>query len=79
MRAPISPTLENTPAPMAEKIRSSGLPAWALFWADGNRTLADIARALTVERSTETTPAQVQTYFEAHEQLGYVQLVAPEE
>ncbi|MDP6041606.1 MAG: M28 family peptidase, partial [Candidatus Latescibacteria bacterium] len=37
--APISPTMENTPTPIADRIRKSGLSAWALFWANGQRSL----------------------------------------
>ena len=77
--APLSPTPENTPLPIAQKIRSSKLPAWALFWANSHRTLHDIANALSAEHNKEITPKQVTTYFEAHEQLGYARLIAPED
>ncbi|MCZ6632771.1 MAG: AAC(3) family N-acetyltransferase, partial [bacterium] len=77
--APLSPTPENTPPPIAQKIRSSKLPAWALFWANSHRTLHDIANALSAEHNKEITPEQVTTYFEAHEQLGYARLIAPED
>lgn len=76
--APLSPTSENTPAPIADRIKKSGLPAWALFWADGRRTLFDITRLLSVEHGKPISPDQVAGYFEAHEALGYVRLIAPE-
>lgn len=75
--APLSPTSENTPAPIADRIKKSGLPAWALFWADGQRTLFGIARLLSVEHGKPISPDQVAAYFEAHEALNYVRLIAP--
>lgn len=75
----LSPTLENTPPPIAKKIREAHLPDWALFWADGNRTLADIARVLSVEQGKEAPIQQVISFFEAHHELGYVELIAPQD
>ena len=72
---PISPTLENTPPHIVQKIRKAGLPPWALFWADGNRTLSDIARAVSAEQGKEISVDQVIGFFEAHAELGYVKLV----
>ena len=68
-------TLENTPPHIAQKIRKAGLPPWALFWADGNRTLSDIARAVSAEQGKEIPVDQVIGFFEAHAELGYVKLV----
>jgi aminoglycoside N3'-acetyltransferase len=76
--APISPTLENTPTPIADRIRKSGLAAWALFWADGQRNLSDIAQCLSIERGKAVEIENVITFFEAHEQLGYIRLTPPE-
>ena len=70
--APLSPNPENLSAVMAERIRGSGLPAWALFWANGERTLADIAEAIAGELQKDITLEQVEGFFEAHEELGYV-------
>ncbi|MBI4532048.1 MAG: AAC(3) family N-acetyltransferase, partial [Candidatus Latescibacteria bacterium] len=77
--APLSPTLDNTPPPIAERIRASKLSAWALFWADGNRRLTDIAEAISCEQKMEVTIEQVTTFFDAHAELGYVELIEPKE
>lgn len=71
----LSPTPENTPTPIAERIRKSGLPAWALFWADGNRTLAEITALLSAEHSKKIDLENVIQFFEAHAELDYVELV----
>ena len=72
--APLSPTSENTPSPIASRIRESKLSPWALFWADGNRTLAEIAEVVSREKEQEVTVEQVVTFFEAQAELGYVKL-----
>lgn len=86
--APLSPTLENTPTPIAQRISRAGLPPWALFWADGRRTLAEIAVLIGCEQTAAVggsgkklapTAEQVGAYFAAHEELGYAQLAGPGE
>jgi aminopeptidase-like protein len=72
--APLAPTLENTPPLIAAQIHDSGLPAWALFWADGNRTLAEIADAVGCETANAVSYEQVAAFFEAHAALSYVEL-----
>ena len=74
---PIAPTLENTPTPIADRIRQSRLSAWALFWADGKRNIHEIAQCISEERGKEVAIENVITFFEAHEQLGYVRLIEP--
>lgn len=75
----LSPTLENVPEAIAQRIRKSGLPAWALFWADGNRSLAEITRLLSAEHKKTVEIKDVITFFEAHAELDYVQLIKPED
>jgi aminoglycoside 3-N-acetyltransferase len=75
--AVLSPSGDNTPAPILERIRSAKLSSWALFWADGNRTLAEIAHALSCEYGREVSVEQVSVFFEAHADLGYVELIEP--
>ncbi len=76
--APLSPTAENMPVHIADRIRKTNLPSWALFWANGERNLSDIARLLSVENGKEISLQQVTEFFEAHETLDYVRLIAPE-
>jgi aminoglycoside 3-N-acetyltransferase len=56
----------------------TGLSPWALFWADGERSLAEIAEVLGSEYGREVKPEQVADFFEAHAELGYVELIDPE-
>jgi len=77
--APVSPSHENTPSSVGERIRATKLSPWALFWADGRRTLAEIARAVSCEQGGEVTVGQVAAYFEAHADLGYAELVEPKD
>ena len=73
--APLTPMLENTPGSIANRIRASGLPVWALYWADGERTLAEIAELVRGETGAAFTAKQVTDYFEAHAELGQVLLI----
>lgn len=77
--APLSPTLENTPPAIAARIRESGLHHWALFWADGRRSVSQIAAAVTCETGRPIEIAQVEAFFLAHADLGYVTWVDPNE
>jgi len=75
----LSPTPENTPPPIADRIRKSGLPSWALFWADGNRNLSEITSLLSAEHNKKIAIENVIEFFEAHAQLDYVQLIEPDQ
>jgi len=79
----LAPTAENTPTPIARKISAAGLNQWALYWANGKRTVEQISAALSWERGgllrPGATPARkpvdataVAGYFEALAELGYV-------
>lgn len=65
----------NAPPHLAARVRQSGISPWALFWADGNRSLSRIAEVLGQEYGREVTPAQVEAFFQAHAELGYVELI----
>jgi aminoglycoside 3-N-acetyltransferase len=84
----LSPTLENTPTPVAQRISKAGLSPWALFWADGKRDLAQIAALIGCEQTASVGGANkklapkaelVAQFFEAHEELGYAELAGPGE
>ena len=68
----LSPTLENTPSPIADRIEASGLEPWALFWADGVRTLAQITQCLTCEYKKPVDSKKRCQFFDAHYDLGYI-------
>ena len=76
---PITPTLENTREPIASRIRKAGLSDWALFWADGVRTIADITELIAQERGREITRDQVSGFFDAHRDLEFVDIVEANE
>lgn len=82
----LAPTTENVEAPIAARLSSARLSQWALYWADGRRTVTEIAERLTWERGGLLAPRgngghredvdtqQVSTYFEALADLDYVRL-----
>jgi hypothetical protein len=71
----LSPISENVSGDISWRIGRSGLSSWALFWADGKRSLTDIAAALSCETGKTVPVRQVAEYFEAHEALDYVRLI----
>ncbi len=81
----LTPTGDNCPPPISRRIDGSGLQRWALYWADGKRSLAQIQQAISVEESGFLSPLgktgdvevelqNVIDYFEAHAELGYIEL-----
>ncbi len=77
--APLSPIPENTPSAIYTRIGKARLSPWALFWADGNRTISEIAQALSCETGQNITLERVITFFEAHAELEYVNLFEQKE
>jgi aminoglycoside 3-N-acetyltransferase len=55
------------------------LPKWAAYWADGNRSLPEIAALLRVELRRDVPAAQALQQFQALAELQYVELVPAEE
>ena len=83
--APLAPTGDNCPPSIAARISGSGLERWALYWADGKRSLAQIREVLSIEYSGFLSPhgktgngegelGDVIDYFEAQAERGYVDL-----
>ena len=82
--AALSPSAENTPEDINERISVAQLSSWALFWADGRRDLGEIAARISCEEVDSSAgpkpqPAsididRVHAYFAAHADLGYVEL-----
>ena len=71
------PTTENVSANIAGQLGRCGLPHWAAFWADGHRSLAEIARAIAIEEGRDVLIDSVIVYFEALAELKYVELMDP--
>ena len=81
----LAPTTENVEPPLGRRISAARLNQWALYWADGRRTVEQIAAALAWEQGgllrpgvtpkrRPVDPAAVAGYFEALAELGYVDL-----
>ena len=84
--AVLSPTAENAPAAINARIAATQLAPWALFWADGQRNVGEIAECIAREEAdyragprTDGPVAvdRVHEYFAAHADLGYVELMDP--
>lgn len=75
----LSPIGENAPPDINSRIGGKGLSPWALFWADGHRTLHEISQAVACETGNPVKMDGVIAYFEAHAELGYVELVEKSE
>ena len=84
----LSPDSHNTPPPLARRINDAGFRPWALFWADGQRDIDQIARLVACEESgllapgkrrplRPPRPAELAEFFAAHADLGYVELMQP--
>ncbi len=69
---PLAPDLENLRPDVRHRLAESGLGRQPLFWADGRRTLADIARLHSLETGKRVTVEQVQRHFEALAEAGFV-------
>ena len=76
--APITLDQGNITTAIAERVRRAGVSKWTHFWADGERSLADIAELAEGETGREADPVRLADFFEAHAELGYVQLVEPD-
>jgi len=50
-----------------------------LFWADGNRSLIRIAQILSHECGREVSVERVHSFYQAHAELGYVELIECED
>ncbi|MEE2754886.1 MAG: AAC(3) family N-acetyltransferase [Candidatus Latescibacterota bacterium] len=74
-KRPITPTPENTRSDIAARIRKTGLPQWAVYWADGERSIAQITRLVSQEVGQTVAPEAVSNYFEAHTDLGYTEII----
>lgn len=77
-RMPLAPTPENVRPPLGAKLGRS-FPKWAVYWADGKRSLSDIAAFASLDAETALELPAVIDHFEAMAELGYVDLVQPEE
>ena len=74
-RVPLAPTYENVDSRLRQCFRDSHVHKWALYWADGSRTLQRIRELASAEASTEYSLEQITAFFQAMAEIGYVKLV----
>jgi aminoglycoside N3'-acetyltransferase len=72
-RLPLAPTPENVWPHTRRKLDPS-FPKWAAYWADGQRSLAEIAALVSLDADHELPLPRVIDYFQALAELGYVDL-----
>lgn len=75
----LAPDFENIPPEARARLNRSGLDRRPLFWADGERTLRQIAGLHAEESGTEPDPAAMIEYFEALAAVGFVKLIPPDQ
>ncbi|MCK5802071.1 MAG: AAC(3) family N-acetyltransferase [Lentisphaeria bacterium] len=74
-RIPIAPTYEKMSPPLRERIQHSDVHTWALYWADGARSLDDIRRLASAEAGKTYSKRQIADFFAVMDEIGYVKLV----
>jgi len=72
-RLPLAPTPENVWPHTRLKLDPS-FPKWASYWADGERSIAEIAALTALDADHELPLPRVIDYFEALAELGYLAL-----
>ncbi len=75
-RMALAPTPENVWPLLRERLGGS-FPKWVLFWADGERSLAEIAALAALDSDEKIENARLIEHFQALAELGYVDLVEP--
>lgn len=81
----LAPTTENVNESIAGRINAARLSHWALYWADGKRTIADIADRISWENGgllaprgrsgrVEVDVERVSGYFDALADLDYIRV-----
>lgn len=71
---PLTWTAENMRPEAATRLHATGLPAWALYRADGERSPDTIAELLSAGLGCEVAPVDVAGYFQTLAELGFVEL-----
>jgi len=78
-RYPLAPTYENVWPDLRARFAESALPKWALYWADGGRTIAELRQLFVQVLGKSYSLEQVHTFFAAMAHIGYVDLVPPDQ
>ncbi len=69
---PVVPMHDNIEKDLSNRIKECRLPSWALYWANGLRTLNEIRDRISIELGKDIAIKRVIDYFDAHEELRYV-------
>jgi aminoglycoside 3-N-acetyltransferase len=72
-RLPLAPTPENVWPDIKRKLGAS-FPKWIVYWADGERSLAEIAELAALDADGELTLDRVVEHFAALAELRFVDL-----
>ena len=72
-KKPLAPTPENV-GPVRKRLLDAAFPKWAAYWADGKRSLAEIAALTALNDDRQRTLGEFADHFEALAALGYVEL-----
>jgi aminoglycoside 3-N-acetyltransferase len=72
-RLPLAPTPENV-WPYCKLKDDPSFPKWAAYWADGQRSIAEIATLLALDADGDLPLPAVIEYFQALAELGYLDL-----
>lgn len=71
-KAPLVPTAENLCPEARKGFRTEGVPKWAVYWANGKRSISEIAQMLSIELKREVPIEKVHEHFKALKALKYV-------
>ncbi len=72
-RLPLAPTPENVWPDIRRQLGAS-FPKWIVYWADGERSLAEIAELAALDADADLTFDRVVEHFAALAELGFVDL-----
>ena len=77
--APLIPDLHNVVPDVRKRLTTmkNQVRPWTLYWANGNRSIAEIAEILECEYRESVDLDKVIAFFDIHAELGYVQLIKP--
>ncbi len=76
--APLAPCPEALPPETARRLAALGLPPWTVYWANGQRRIADVANLLAADTGTPANPNAVADYFELLAANGWVAAMRPD-
>jgi aminoglycoside 3-N-acetyltransferase-4 len=74
---PLAPTMENVWPVVKAKWSTCDIPKWVIYFADGERSIADIAALAALHARAEI--GRIIEFFDLMSELGWVELIAPDD